>query len=124
MTTTMAPAFTYAAKVERVVDADTIDVELDLGMRVYFRTRLRVAHIDAPEVSTQEGKDARAFVAGLLDPGLATYRRVVVATHKPDKYGRALADVTYIDDDGWRQDLADILLELGYARPYEGGARS
>lgn len=119
----MAPAFTYAATVERVVDADTIDVQLDLGMRIYFRVRLRVAHIDAPEVWTQEGKDARAFVAALLDPSLAEYRRVIVATHKPDKYGRALADVTYVDDDGSRQDLADILLELGYARPYEGGAR-
>ncbi len=119
----MAPAFTYAAKVERVVDADTIDVELDLGMRVAIRTRLRVAGIDAPEVSTPEGKEARAFVLALLDPKLAGYRRVVVTTHKPDKYGRALADVTYVDDTGWRMDLADVLLEHGYARPYEGGPR-
>lgn len=123
MTTTMAPAFTYAAKVERVVDADTIVVELDLGMRIYFRTRLRIAGIDAPELSTPEGKEARAFVAALFDPRVVDYRKVVVATHKPDKYGRALADVTYLDDQGWRMDLANVLLEQGYARPYDGGAR-
>jgi micrococcal nuclease len=121
----MKPSFTYAAKVERVVDADTIDVELDLGMRVYVRTRLRVAHIDAPEMRTMEGKDAARYVEAVLAdldrPGC--YLPVVVETQKPDKFGRALADVRYRDDAGQWNDLAQVLISAGHARPYEGGAR-
>lgn len=117
----MTPSFTYAAKVERVVDADTIDVALDLGMRVHLRTRLRVAHIDAPELSTPEGKAARTFVVDLLPVGAP----VVVATRKPDKYGRALADVAFaIGDQALDVDLAGLLVVAGHARGnYEGGAR-
>lgn len=113
---TTAPSFTYRAVVENVVDADTIDVNLDLGMRVHFRTRLRVAHIDAPERYTTEGRAAADFVRALLPVDT----EVTVTTYKPDKYGRALADIQLPDD----TDLATLLLEHGHAVEYEGGART
>lgn len=112
------PAYRYAATVEKVVDADTLDVAIDLGFRVQFRVRIRVAGIDAPEMSTAAGKAAAAYVRDHLPIG----DPVLLTTYKPDKYGRALADVTmlrYGDD----IDLAETLVALGHAVPYDGGAR-
>jgi micrococcal nuclease len=114
--TTLQPAYTYAATVERVVDADTLDVALDLGMRIQLRTRLRLADVDAPERFTSEGREATEFVSALLS---VLGHHVVVETQKPDKYGRALAAVQLGDG----TDLADQLLSAGHARPYDGGAR-
>jgi micrococcal nuclease len=109
------PLFTYAATVRRVVDADTLDVDLDLGMRVHLHARLRVAGVDAPESWTDEGKAAAAYVRSVMHPG----DPLVVTTQKPDKYGRILAAVSFSGG----CDLAEVLLELGHARPYDGGSR-
>lgn len=111
-----SPVYIFAAQVERVVDADTVDVAIDLGFRVQFRTRLRIAGIDAPELHTPEGKEARAYVVSLLElHGL----EVTVRTYKPDKYGRALADVMFSNGES----LADVLVAGEFAVPYQGGAR-
>jgi endonuclease YncB( thermonuclease family) len=127
----MTPSFTYAATVERVVDADTLDVAIDLGFRIQFRVRLRVAGIDAPELHTAEGKEARLFVLdhlcteqpGTGHPAACSFRPVVVRTYKPDKYGRALADVQWVEASGRTYDLAGELLAAGRAQLYTGGAR-
>lgn len=111
---TMTPAFTYSATVDRVVDADTIDVTLDLGWRIFFAVRLRVAGIDAPERYTPEGREAMAFVLQMMPVGTS----VVIRSYKPDKYGRALADIQVGD-----VDLATHLIGAGHAVPYNGGAR-
>lgn len=111
----MTPTFVYAAIVDRVVDADTVDVDLDLGMRVHVRTRLRVAHVDAPERYTDAGRAAIAYAGQALPVGSA----VTVATSKPDKYGRALADIALPDG----RNYATELVAAGHAVPYEGGAR-
>lgn len=116
----MIPTFTYAATVERVVDGDTIDVDLDLGMRIHVKTRLRIAHVDCPEMNTDAGKAAKAFVIGTLD---RANRTVTVQTYKPDKYGRALADVFYLDMFGAQQNLATQIIDNGYGVTYEGGTR-
>lgn len=109
------PSYLYRATVVRVIDGDTIDVTIDLGFRVNISTRLRLAHIDTPELSTKEGKAVRAFLTQLLPAG----EPCTVATQKPDKYGRALADITLPDG----RDLATVLLDSGLGKPYEGGAK-
>lgn len=122
----MTPSFVYAAVVERVVDADTLDVAIDLGFRVQFRVRLRVAGVDAPELSTPAGKLARTFALNLLtvdELERTVFRPVTVRTYKPDKYGRALADVQWSDASGRPYDLAGELLAAGHARQYSGGKR-
>ncbi|MBU6141477.1 MAG: hypothetical protein KGP29_08010, partial [Proteobacteria bacterium] len=50
--------FTYVAKLERVVDGDTIHVKLDLGFGIKHHEILRLAKINAPEAETKEGKRA------------------------------------------------------------------
>lgn len=112
----MQAAYTYDARVLRVIDGDTIDVEVDCGFRMLARQPLRIAHVDAAERYTELGKAATAYLSALL---MGSDKRVVVRTVKPvEKYGRYLADV-FVDD----VDVGALLIELGFAVAYEGGTR-
>lgn len=116
-TLTLAPPYVYGARILRVIDADTYDVEVDVGFRMVARLPLRLAHVDAPEHNTQAGQDAITFVKALLGTLPCP---VVVTTFKPtDKYGRYLAEVLVGDTD-----LAGTLLAHDHAKPYEGGTKS
>jgi micrococcal nuclease len=107
--------YEYRAKVIRVVDGDTIDVDVDLGMKVHVVERLRIAGIDAPETYGVKresaeyiaGSAARQFLIDLIEG-----KDVVIKTMKDatEKYGRYLADV-YIHD----VDVATLLVEAGHA---------
>ena len=44
----------YKAKVDRVVDGDTIDVTLDLGFDLHMQARIRFVGINAPETRTRD----------------------------------------------------------------------
>lgn len=69
------------ATVVRVIDADTIVLDLDLGWRVFRNDEhLRIAGINAPERGTIEGDDATAWARGILTPGMAV---TVVSQAKP-----------------------------------------
>lgn len=113
--------YTYQAKILRVIDADTLELDLDLGFDVHVNERIRLSRIDAPEKGTEHGDKATEFVTKL------TGRLVQVKTEKDrtDKYGRYLAEVYYLESvdttkDQWIN-LNDLLLNKGYAEPYEDG---
>lgn len=105
--------FTYNAKVVRVVDGDTIDVEIDLGFDIWHKTRLRLTGIDTPEVNTEIGRKARDYVKAALEGQM-----VVITTTKPDKYGRYLAEI-FVNENSFNKNLIDI----GMAKVYTGGKR-
>ncbi|MBL7196592.1 MAG: thermonuclease family protein [Candidatus Omnitrophica bacterium] len=97
--------YTYKAFVEKVTDADTIWVNIDLGFDNWMRQKLRLRGIDAPEVSTQKGKKAKQFVeAALRDTPF-----VIIKTHGSDKYDRYLVDVFYLVD----EENPQVVLEQG-----------
>lgn len=108
--------YEYQASVLRVIDGDTIDVEVDLGMHVFTKTRLRLLGINAPEKNTAAGKDALRYLAGVLPVGSL----VVIRTEKDktEKYGRWLATVLAGLDD-----VNEMMVETGHAVHYDGGAR-
>lgn len=89
--------YTYRGEVKAVIDADTIDVLIDLGFGVHTMQRLRLYGIDAPEMKTEAGKIAKEYVKSVLMGGDA-FKYVYVRTIKDrkDKYGRKLA-VLYFD---------------------------
>jgi micrococcal nuclease len=106
------------ASIARVVDGDTLDLDLDLGFSITLRQRVRLIGIDAPEVRTRDaaektrGLQAQAFVVEWFQrPGL-----VWVRTTKEEKYGRMLADL-YREGE---PSLCTELLTLGLAVPYRG----
>lgn len=99
-----------------VHDGDTVRLDLDLGWRVWLRDeRVRIAHIDAPELSTPQGKIAALALRQLLPPDTL----VQVDSIGRDKYGRLLAELTLADGSS----VGEYMLAKGNARPYEGGAR-
>jgi micrococcal nuclease len=109
-------------KVTKVVDGDTIDVDIDLGFNISFAQRVRLAGIDTPESRT---KDAREKALGLevknkVKSAIESAKTVIIKTELPDsteKYGRILGWV-YLD--GAAKSLNEQLIEEGYAWGYMG----
>jgi micrococcal nuclease len=109
-------------KVTKIVDGDTIDVDIDLGFNISFAQRVRLAGIDTPESRT---KDLREKALGLevknkVKVSMESAKKVVIKTELPDsteKYGRILGWV-YLD--GADKSLNEQLIEEGYAWGYMG----
>jgi micrococcal nuclease len=109
-------------KVYKVVDGDTIDVDIDLGFNISYYQRVRLAGIDTPESRTTNKMEKALGLESKkrLDDILKASEKVVIRTQKPDsteKYGRILGWL-YIDD----QDLSvnEQLIRDGYAWEYLG----
>jgi len=85
--------YIYKAELIRVVDGDTVDLIIDLGFDTLRKERFRLYGIDAPEMNTAEGKDAKAWLIGVLGPYGAIYVETLQhnTKDKRDKYGRFLA---------------------------------
>jgi endonuclease YncB( thermonuclease family) len=84
----------YPAEVLDVHDGDTMTLALDLGFDITFRSRCRVFGINAPELSTDAGKEALAYAYTLVQPG----DLVTVTSHGWDKYGgRFDGEITLLD---------------------------
>jgi len=109
-------------KVTKIVDGDTIDVDIDLGFNISYSQRVRLAGIDTPESRT---KDAREKALGLevknkVKSAIDSAKTVIIKTELPDsteKYGRILGWV-YLD--GAAKSLNEQLIEEGYAWGYMG----
>lgn len=95
----------WLARVVRVIDADTIDVELDAGFRAIRSERLRLLGINAPEVVGKDaarGKAATDWVHEWLR--VAALGRdswpLLIETHKGmDSFGRYLAVIWRVVDE-------------------------
>ena len=88
----------YKAKVVRVIDGDTIDVDIDLGFDVILsKQRIRLYGIDTPESRTRDkeekfyGKISAQFLKDRCKKG--SY--ITVRTHldKKGKFGRILGEL-------------------------------
>ena len=108
--------YEYTAHVVKVVDADTLDVSIDLGFDVWIRQRVRLIGINAAEKNTDFGKLAIEYVKNTLPEG----SEVILQSQKEnekEKYGRYLARVLFPRT---RQCLNDTLIAMGYASEYWG----
>ena len=120
--------FEYFCKVRRVVDGDTIDVEVDLGFDIIHRARVRMMGIDTPESRTRNKAEK---VLGLASKArlkeLLANRRLKLETSKEGKgkFGRILATVWTSDKKGVEEylNINEKLIEEGHARPYFGGSK-
>lgn len=80
--------YIYRASVVRVVDGDTIVVDLDLGLRHFVRNEhIRLYGINACEINTETGKTSRDRLIELVE-GKEIFVRTI--RDKDDKYGRLL----------------------------------
>lgn len=116
--------YEYRVRVLKVVDGDTVDVDIDLGFGVWLRgERVRIMGIDTPESRTANeveklfGLAAKHRLEELL--GEYSVLRTQVAKDGTDmkgKFGRILGD--FIDDGG--QFVSRVLIEEGHCVPYFG----
>jgi micrococcal nuclease len=112
-------------KVLKVVDGDTIDVDIDLGFDISFTSRVRLAGIDTPESRTT---DKQEKVLGLevkdrLKHLISTANTVVIRTEKmnsSEKYGRILG---WLFLDGAEKSVNEALIADGYAWGYMGDTK-
>lgn len=104
--------YTYRGEVKAVIDADTVDVLIDLGFGVHTMQRLRLYGIDAPEMKTEAGKIAKEYVKSVLLGGDAVkYVYVRTIKDKKDKYGRKLA-VLYFGEGSMISDFSESKIEM------------
>lgn len=108
----------YRAIVTKVIDGDTLDVDLDLGLDAHLYTRLRLAGLNAAEHNTPEGVAAKAYVSSWILQHQTAGGWFTVGTLKDrrEKYGRYLATVTAADGASLNADL----LTSGHALPWDG----
>lgn len=112
----------YKAMLTRVVDGDTIDLNLDLGFGIYKEDRFRLFGIDTPELHSKVAAERdRAQAAKNRVQSLVSGQPLVVQTtkDKQDKYGRYLAQVILPDG----RSVSSILIAEGLGVIYDGGAR-
>jgi len=117
--------YEYKAKVIRVVDGDTLELDVDLGFNLRFRDKFRVVGVDTPEVYGVK-KGSVEYVAGKKASEFTTLmicqtkgNMVTIRTEKSCKYGRYLAEVILSDG----RSLGEELIKSGNAKPYFGGKR-
>lgn len=110
--------YEYAARLNRVIDGDTVSLDIDLGFNVHIRQHIRLLGINCPEHGTPAGDDATAYTAGWF----AQYGPdLVLRTIKDrdDKYGRMLGRIV-----AQARTLNDDLVTDGHAAAYDGGKRT
>lgn len=117
--------YEYNCIIKRIVDGDTVDVDIDLGFDHWLHNqRIRIRGIDAPETRTRDltekaqGFESKSFVENLLP--LDSEQVLVCSKYNSSgKYGRIIGTFKLYDPskDAW-SDLSTIMLEQGYASPY------
>ena len=120
----------FAAEVVRVIDADTVELDVAVWPGQTVRVGLRIDGIDTPESRRADcpaekvfGKEASAFVSGLLLPG-STVR--VLDLFEGKYAGRVVGSLAVPQGDDPEHpelDLAELLVGRGFAQAYDGGTR-
>ena len=115
--------YEYKCKLVKVVDGDTIDVDIDLGFGVWMQNqRIRMYGIDTPESRTSDpiekvyGKAASAFLTKWTNAGDLTLK-----TFKDGKgkYGRILGEIWY----GGEHNINQLLVDNHHAVRYYGQSK-
>lgn len=115
--------YEYSCKINKVLDGDTVDINLDLGFNIVLANqRVRMAGIDTPESRTANVEEK---VRGLLSKKKLTEKlssskwckiKTLKSDNNDDKFGRILGE--FILDDG--TNVNQWLIENNYAVTYQG----
>jgi len=124
--------YEYRVNVIKIVDGDTVDVDIDLGFGVWLKDeRVRIMGIDTPESRTKDkvekkfGLAAKARLKSLL--GKQAILKTQVNKSGEDmkgKFGRILGDFEAYDAKRDRHTMVtEILIDEGHAVAYFGGSK-
>ena len=122
--------YEYECTIRKVVDGDTIDVDINLGFNTWINNeRVRLYGIDTPESRTSDkvekvfGKAAKAALINML--GETAILKTQINKNGEDmkgKFGRILGDFQ-VEHNGVMKNVTEALIEDGHAVPYFGGSK-
>ena len=117
----MSLPYTYKViEVVKVIDADTIRVELDLGFHMRYVCTARLYGINAPEVrgpEREEGKAATECLKEIIEGAELWCRTLRDSKKQQGKYGRWLIDL-FAKGEGGHINCNLELIRRGHAKPY------
>jgi len=118
--------YEYKVEILKVIDGDTVDVNIDLGFNIWMRKeRVRIMSIDTPESRTTDkiekvfGIAAKERLQQLLGKTAILVTEVINGVDARGKFGRTLGD--FYTEDGRK--CGDILIEEGHAVRYHGQSK-
>lgn len=97
----------YRATLNRVVDADTLELIIDLGFSVYTNQHIRIINLNSPESNTPEGREAIAYSNNLFEE---VGTEVTVRTEYDRSFARYLGHVRLADG----EDYATVMRVAGH----------
>ena len=113
--------YEYRCNVIKIIDGDTVDVDIDLGFNVWVHSRIRFYGVDAWESRTRnleekkKGLAAKAYVKDLLEN--SDEGKFSIISHGRGKYGRVLGELFV---KGHESSVNELLKENGHAYEYHG----
>lgn len=131
--------YTYFGKLERVIDGDTLEIEVALGFDLKIKKRFRLIDVNCPEMRG-EYSDYGKICKQRVERAFEEHDKVIrICTYKPDSFGRWLATVdlkpigahwilgeslgdllTQEESLGYTSLIYDILIEEGYGVIWDG----
>lgn len=115
--------YQYKCKINKVLDGDTVDIDLDLGFNIVLvNQRVRMAGVDTPESRTTNKEEktrgllSKKKLAEKLPVGTWQIIETQRSDNNDDKFGRILG--VFILEDGTK--VNEWLIQNNYAVPYKG----
>ena len=115
--------YTYKATLIRVINGDTLDIEIDLGFDIVIKQRLKLYGIDTPDSRStdvnikQKGLDVKQRLMDLLTKEF----KVETMLNKRGKYGRILGNIYVTDNKSNEICINELLVSEGLAVRYNIG---
>lgn len=103
----------YNSRVEKVIDGDTVRLDIDLGFTVHWKSNCRLYGVNTPELRSKDPQEkmkaleAKQFLIDNLP------EQVVIHSRELDKYGRPLVDI-YVEG----RLINDEIIEKGFSQNY------
>ena len=110
--------YEYKATVNKVVDGDTMNLTIDLGFTIYWKSNCRFAGLNAPEITSPDpithvkALEAKQYVIDALPVNT----KIKIISRELDKYGRPVIDIYY--GFNFEKHLNQELLDKGLAVKY------
>ena len=113
--------YRYKVSIVKVVDGDTVDVDIDLGFGMsYKKQRVRMLGIDTPESRTRDlvekkfGKASKKHLKGILEAA----ESIELVSHDKGKFGRILGDLFIGSNE---TSVNQQMIDAHHAVAYTGG---
>ena len=119
--------YEYRCKIVKIIDGDTVDVDIDLGFGVWMhKERIRLYGIDTPESRTRDldekkyGLIAKGWIEKIMPVG--SMQTLITQKDKSGKFGRILGKFR-VNDGHYDIILNDWMISNHHAVAYYGQSK-